>query len=122
MKHLEAAITSAYLELDVVLKTEEAFVTRQDTSGCTAICAVITPTHVVVGNAGDSRGVMYTSEGPARQLSRDHKPYLDDERKRIEEAGGMVSMQRVDGACLWWWWLWGEGPTINSHEKSISEP
>lgn len=24
---------------------------------------------------------------------------LDDERKRIEEAGGMVSMQRVDGAC-----------------------
>lgn len=30
-------------------------------------------------------------------MSRDHKPYLDDERKRIEEAGGMVSMQRVDG-------------------------
>ena len=50
----------------------------------------------MVGNAGDSRGVIYSSDG-AKQLSRDHKPYLDDERKRIEEAGGMVSMQRVDG-------------------------
>jgi len=71
-------------------------VSKQDTSGCTAICAIITPTHVVVGNAGDSRGVIFSSDG-AKQLSRDHKPYLDDERKRIEEAGGMVSMQRVDG-------------------------
>lgn len=51
---------------------------------------------MVVANAGDSRAVMYTTKG-THQLSRDHKPYLEDERKRIESAGGMVSMQRVDG-------------------------
>lgn len=28
-----------------------------------------------------------------------HPPENIGERKRIEEAGGMVSMQRVDGAC-----------------------
>lgn len=48
MTHLDAAIKQAFLDLDEILKKEDEFVTKQDTSGCTAICAVITPTHVVV--------------------------------------------------------------------------
>lgn len=75
MAHLEACIKEAYLELDAVLKTQDEFVQRQDTSGCTAICAIITPSHIVVGNAGDSRGVMYGA-GAAKQMSIDHKPTL----------------------------------------------
>ncbi|EWM27022.1 protein phosphatase 1a isoform 2 [Nannochloropsis gaditana] len=94
--HLQTAIHSAFLNLDESLKLQDEFVHKHDTSGCTAICAIITPSHVVVANAGDSRAVMYTTKG-THQLSRDHKPYLEDERKRIESAGGMVSMQRVDG-------------------------
>lgn len=29
--------------------------------------------------------------------TEDHKPYNDGERARIEKAGGVVSMKRVDG-------------------------
>lgn len=48
MKLLEGAIKSAYLDLDKRLKTEDEFTKKQDTSGCTAVCAIITPTHIVV--------------------------------------------------------------------------
>jgi protein phosphatase PTC2/3 len=32
-----------------------------------------------------------------QSLSYDHKPYDEGERSRIEQAGGMVAMKRVDG-------------------------
>lgn len=63
--------------------------------GCTAICALITPTEIYVANAGDSRCVMY--RGHTVELSEDHKPDNLLEKKRIEEAGGFVSENRVKG-------------------------
>ena len=65
-------------------------------SGCTAIAAMVTPTHVITSNAGDSRGLL--SRGGANvEISFDHKPYDEKERSRIEQAGGVVHMKRVDG-------------------------
>jgi len=56
-------------------------------SGCTAICVVVTPTHVVTANAGDSRAVLCRA-GASVPLSFDHKPWLPEELRRIEAATG----------------------------------
>ncbi len=52
-----------------------------------------------MANVGDSRCVLYNPDGTHVQLSRDHKPFLEDEKKRIEEAGHEVKKdtQLVNG-------------------------
>lgn len=74
-------------------------------TGCTACSVIITPTEIIVGNAGDSRAVVAkkpTIKGTppfyqAVQMSIDHKPDLVEEKKRIMSAGGFVSDNRVKG-------------------------
>lgn len=56
-------------------------------AGCTACSAIITPTEIIVGNAGDSRAVLARktdSDYVAVEMSTDHKPDLPGEKKRIE--------------------------------------
>lgn len=72
------------------------FETRNDESGCAATSAIITPTQIICGNAGDSRTVMSVN-GFAKALSFDHKPYNDGEKARICAAGGYVDVGRVNG-------------------------
>jgi len=52
-------------------------------------------------NIGDSRTVLAQKQTDGSYLSvtctHDHKPTNEEERKRIEEAGGYVQMSRVDG-------------------------
>ena len=64
--------------------------------GCTACVALITKSEIYVANAGDSRCVL-SKKGSAVALSEDHKPDLLTEMKRIEEAGGSVIENRVNG-------------------------
>ncbi|XP_067126174.1 protein phosphatase 1G [Centruroides vittatus] len=66
-------------------------------SGCTAVVAVIHGTQLYVANAGDSRCVV-SRLGEAIEMSSDHKPEDELERKRIENAGGHVTIDgRVNG-------------------------
>ncbi|XP_066361672.1 probable protein phosphatase 2C 49 [Miscanthus floridulus] len=62
---------------------------RCDHAGSTAVVAVVSPTSVVVANAGDSRAVLSRAGVPV-PLSVDHKPDRHDELERIQEAGGRV--------------------------------
>uniref|UniRef100_A0A0E0NCJ6 protein-serine/threonine phosphatase n=1 Tax=Oryza rufipogon TaxID=4529 RepID=A0A0E0NCJ6_ORYRU len=57
--------------------------------GSTASTAVLVGGHLYVANVGDSRAVV-SKAGKAMALSEDHKPNRSDERKRIENAGGVV--------------------------------
>lgn len=57
--------------------------------GCTAVCVLLWRTGVICANAGDSRAVL-CRKGRAVELSRDHKPNDDPERRRIYAAGGYV--------------------------------
>jgi len=65
-------------------------------AGCTAVCVIITDTHVVCANAGDSRAVLCRG-GRAVPLSRDHKPNDRLERRRVLAAGGMVKEINTPG-------------------------
>eukprot|EP01006_Ploeotia_vitrea_P047632 TRINITY_DN67145_c1_g1_i1.p1 TRINITY_DN67145_c1_g1~~TRINITY_DN67145_c1_g1_i1.p1 ORF type:complete len:284 (+),score=14.88 TRINITY_DN67145_c1_g1_i1:170-1021(+) len=65
-------------------------------SGCTAVTALIIGNRLLVGNLGDSRGVMCKGK-EAVQLSEDHKPTREDETARIKAAGGHVLFNRVNG-------------------------
>ncbi|XP_057506440.1 protein phosphatase 2C 50-like [Actinidia eriantha] len=60
-----------------------------DAVGSTAVVAIISPTHLIVANCGDSRAVLCRGK-VAVPLSVDHKPDREDERTRIEAAGGKV--------------------------------
>jgi len=92
---LKQAMQEAFLEVDRLMRIDFA-PKSGERSGCTAIAVMVTPTHVVCANAGDSRGLL-CSAGKNVDLSLDHKPWKDEERERIEAAGGCVSMKRVDG-------------------------
>ncbi|KAL6853655.1 hypothetical protein ACP4OV_019684 [Aristida adscensionis] len=70
-------------------RCEQQMPSRCDHVGSTAVVAVVSPTHIVVGNAGDSRAVLSRAGAPVA-LSVDHKPDRPDELARIEAAGGRV--------------------------------
>ncbi|KAH7956186.1 hypothetical protein HPB52_006696 [Rhipicephalus sanguineus] len=70
-------------------------------SGCTAVCCLLREQQqLVVGWLGDSQAVL-ARKGIPMTLVNPHKPEREDERKRIEELGGMVLLMgiwRVNGA------------------------
>jgi len=90
----EDAITKGFLECDDAMRKDEAL--KDDMSGSTAITALYRNKKLFVGNVGDSRCIA-CSNGLAEALSLDHKPGNALERERIEQAGGFVEFNRVNG-------------------------
>lgn len=88
---MEIDFEAAYMEVDTLLEKE-----LTDQSGCTAVTVHITPTRITCASVGDSRAVLCRN-GIAVALSEDHKPDREAERARIEEAGGHVAENRVNG-------------------------
>ncbi|XP_057463649.1 probable protein phosphatase 2C 76 isoform X2 [Actinidia eriantha] len=76
-----------YQQTDTDFLESEKDTYRDD--GSTASTAVLVGNHLYVANVGDSRTVI-SKAGTAIPLSEDHKPNRSDERKRIENAGGVV--------------------------------
>ena len=65
-------------------------------AGTTAVTVLITKDKYYIANIGDSRAVL-SRGGQAVKMSTDHKPDLNEERTRIERAGGFVQQGRVNG-------------------------
>lgn len=94
---VQEMVRRVFLSLDDDLKALQAVKCGDDRSGTTAVVGLITPTHILVANCGDSRSVLGRSGGAAQAMSFDHKPDNEGERARIVAAGGSVSGKRVDG-------------------------
>jgi protein phosphatase len=85
----------------LTLAIDQKFVDQNKSSGSTGtyfICQ--NPSEgkylLQVGNVGDSR-VLVGRDGKAISLTTDHKPGLPEEKARIEQNGGFVANDRVDG-------------------------
>ena len=70
-------------------------------SGTTCSSLIYCPTKIISANLGDSRCVVGKFDGKnwkAKNLTRDHKPTEEDEKKRIIEKGGRIeSYKDEDG-------------------------
>eukprot|EP00563_Minutocellus_polymorphus_P014667 CAMPEP_0181053100 /NCGR_PEP_ID=MMETSP1070-20121207/17932_1 /TAXON_ID=265543 /ORGANISM="Minutocellus polymorphus, Strain NH13" /LENGTH=493 /DNA_ID=CAMNT_0023132215 /DNA_START=30 /DNA_END=1511 /DNA_ORIENTATION=- len=79
----------------IVSEFDLAFL-KGDRSGSTSVAVLLTPSHIICANAGDSRCILVRS-GVAFPMSFDHKPTTACEHGRIVNASGRVHMKRVDG-------------------------
>ena len=52
---------------------------------------------LLVANLGDSRAFLWRKATDSLEITQDHRPSNASERRRIEEAGGWVEEDRVDG-------------------------
>ena len=68
-----------------------------DLSGSTLIMVSITPNKIYVTNIGDSRAILIDENSRVVKLSKEHKPDLEDEKKRIESCGGSVAQAFGEG-------------------------
>lgn len=87
LTNTRSAISETYQKTDSDFLESGKDTFRDD--GSTASTAVLVGNHLYVANVGDSRTVI-SKAGKAIALSEDHKPNRSDERKRIENAGGVV--------------------------------
>jgi protein phosphatase 1B len=90
-------IHTGFLELDSKMRDLPELAAGVDKSGTTVICAFVTPTCFYIANCGDSRAVLCRNGLPLF-ATRDHKPILPAEKRRIQNAGGTVVVQRVNGS------------------------
>ena len=61
-----------------------------DKSGSCAISALVSDQYLYLANVGDSRAIIGTSKGKVLQVSEDHKLSMENEKSRIEKAGGVI--------------------------------
>ena len=101
LKTVKKGIHKGFLDTDE--KVREIQGSKE--SGSTAVCALITETHLILSNCGDSRGMICTrltdSDGSVIckpvLTTVDHKPETPSELERIKKADGYVFNNRIRG-------------------------
>lgn len=90
-------IRTGFLNLDNRLREIPEFASGEDKAGSTAVCTLVSPKQVYIANCGDSRAIICRAGDPVFS-TRDHKPIVPSEKERIQNAGGTVMIQRVNGS------------------------
>jgi protein phosphatase 1L len=88
---LKTAFENGFQTTNNVLKNTQ---NAQD-CGTTALAVFIVRDQFIVGNVGDCRAIGFDTRGHKIRLSTDHKPNDPDEKKRIEECGGIIARAQV---------------------------
>jgi serine/threonine protein phosphatase PrpC len=93
---LAQAMIEGYIDADESMKDVDAVKRGQDFSGSTGVSCLITETHIILANAGDSRAVL-VSNNRTKFATQDQKPSDAKEVARVVAAGGTVTDGRVNG-------------------------
>lgn len=94
---VKEGIKTGFLRLDEQMREMPEIVSGEDKSGSTAVCAFVSSKHIFFANCGDSRAVL-SRGGRVSYSTEDHKPMNPLEKERIQNAGGSVMIQRVNGS------------------------
>ncbi|XP_007895039.2 protein phosphatase 1B isoform X1 [Callorhinchus milii] len=97
IENVKNGIRTGFLKIDEYMRNFSELRNGMDRSGSTAVGVMISPEHIYFINCGDSRAVLYRNA----QLcfsTQDHKPCNPREKERIQNAGGSVMIQRVNGS------------------------
>ncbi|CAJ1080202.1 protein phosphatase 1bb isoform X1 [Xyrichtys novacula] len=90
-------IRLGFLNIDEYMRSFADLRQGLDRSGSTAVCVLLSPNHLYFINCGDSRAVL-SRDGKVGFSTQDHKPCNPREKERIQNAGGSVMIQRVNGS------------------------
>jgi len=99
-KRYEDALKACFIKMDEMMNSSlshDQITAYSMSTGCTSCVALLTADTIYCANSGDSRCVLARGT-KAVELSEDHKPDNEGEKKRIEFAGGFVEDGRVNGS------------------------
>lgn len=94
---VKAGIRTGFLRIDEHMRSFSDLRNGMDRSGSTAVGVIVSPDHFFFFNCGDSRAVLCRNSHVCFS-TLDHKPCNPRERERIQNAGGSVMIQRVNGS------------------------
>ncbi|XP_008113922.2 protein phosphatase 1B isoform X1 [Anolis carolinensis] len=97
VENVKSGIRTGFLKIDEYMRNFSDLRNGMDRSGSTAVGVMISPDHIYFINCGDSRAVLYRN-GQVCFSTQDHKPCNPREKERIQNAGGSVMIQRVNGS------------------------
>ncbi|ELR17200.1 protein phosphatase 2C domain containing protein [Acanthamoeba castellanii str. Neff] len=87
----EGALRRSFAEVHQRMLTYFQKSNLREECGCTAIVSLIVGNTVYVAGAGDSRAV-FCYGNQVQRVSLDHKPYLEEESRRVRAVGGLVKV------------------------------
>lgn len=93
LQALESCHRRSYLQADQALADE---LDVDSYCGTTALTVLVLGRNLLVANAGDCRAVL-CRKGDAVQLSQDHRPCCQLEKKRVEDKGGTIEYGYLNG-------------------------
>ncbi|XP_062406121.1 protein phosphatase, Mg2+/Mn2+ dependent, 1Ab [Sardina pilchardus] len=97
VESVKRGIRTGFLQIDEHMRALSERKHGADRSGSTAVGVMISPRHVYFINCGDSRALL-SRGGRVHFFTQDHKPSNPAEKERIQNAGGSVMIQRVNGS------------------------
>ncbi|XP_043940489.1 protein phosphatase 1A-like [Protopterus annectens] len=96
VENIKIGIRKGFLQIDSRMHTL-CRLDGWDRSGSTAVAVMISPKHIYFINCGDSRA-MLSRNSEVYFYTEDHKPFNPREKERIQNAGGTVTLQRINGS------------------------
>eukprot|EP01035_Chromulina_nebulosa_P018326 gene18326-24016_t len=96
-EEIESTLISEIILLDSELVNRGDSSFQYTKGGSTAVCVIVTPSHVIIANVGDSPAVAFTSSGKLLFQTEDHCPDNPKEFERVKKLGAEIACSNEFG-------------------------